>query len=156
VVAGLSPGGPCGFDGLLECNSLVVELVEELVSVAVGIDVSVVCVLEVIKSCLDGVVLGLDVLEEGSGEVTALVDPGGDLLSEAIGFPLSALELFGLELVLGGSDVALKGDLSSLEPLDDVLGLLSLWVSDVVDEFLNGISVVLLFFLEVALVLWLL
>jgi hypothetical protein len=141
---------------LLECNSLVVELVEELVSVAVGIDVSVVGVLEVIKSGLNGVVLALDVLEKGGSEVSVLADPGGDLFSEAVGFPSCTLCLLGLELILGGGNVALKGDLSGLEPLDDVLGLLSLWVSDVVDEFLNGISVVLLFFLEVALVLWLL
>ena len=154
MVVGLSPGGPCGFDGLLECNSLVVELVEELVSVAVGIDMSVVGVLEFIKSALNGVVLGLDLLEKGGSEASVLVDPGGDLFSEAVGFPCGALFLLGLELVLGGGNVALKGDLSGLEPLDDVLGLLSLWVSDVVDEFLNGISVVLLFLLEVALFLW--
>jgi hypothetical protein len=75
-LTGLSPGDPCGFNSLLEGNSLVVELVEELVSVAVDILVVVVGVLEVIKSSLNTVVLGLNISEKGGSEVGANMHGG--------------------------------------------------------------------------------
>ena len=104
--------------GESEVTDLPVELVEELVSVAMSILVVVVLVREVLKGGLGGVVLGLDVLEKGGSESTVGINHCGDLFTEAVCFPCSAFFLGSLEGVLSSGDVGLEDFLPLGKPVD--------------------------------------
>ena len=97
-VTRLSPCDPCGLDSLLEDDSLVVELVEELVSVAMSVLVAVVLVLERVKSSLNSVVLGLDVGKKSSCQVSVALDGSINESSELLGLVCGAaiLDTYGL------------------------------------------------------------
>ena len=151
----MSPSHPCSLDSLLKDDSLVVELVEELVSVASGVLIAVVLVLECIKGSLNSIVLSLDVGKKSSCQVSVVLD-------ESINLNLKELSFVGSASILNTGDLFSKSNSLSLlcflplaKPLNGGSSLVSLCLSHVVNVLLNGVEV---FVIEVlflwALVVW--
>jgi hypothetical protein len=126
------------------------ELVEELVSVAMGVLVAVVLVLECLKSGLDGVVLGLDVSKESSCQVSVLLDVTIDLSLERFSLVCGTSILSTDDLFSESNTGGLLGFLPLAKPVNGGGSLGNLWCGHVVDVLLNGVDV---FVIEVV-ILW--
>lgn len=149
-VARLGPCDPCGLDSLLKRDSLVVELVEELISVAGSVLVAVVLVLQSLKSSLNSVVLGLNVGKKSSCQVSVGEDGSINLSGELLSFVGGAAILNAHGLFPQSIGMCLLCLFPLANPLKGGGGLGLLGCGHVVDVFLNGVDV---FVLEVG-TLW--
>ena len=151
-VTRLCPCDPCGLNSLLKDDSLVVELVEELVSVTRCVLIAVVLVLQGVKSSLNSVVLGLNVGKKSSCQVSISLDESIDLSSELLSLVCGAAILLTYGLFPLSIGVCLLCFFPLGKPFKGGDGLGLLRCSHVVDVFLYGVDV---FVFEV-LSLWLL
>lgn len=121
-----------------------VELVEELVSVASLVLGAVVLTLECIKSSLNSIILGLDVSKESCCQVSVGLNVTINFKSECLSFVCGAAILDSNNLFSEGFTLSLVCCFPLSDPLNGGSCLGNLWRSHVVDVLLNGVDVLVI------------